>query len=159
MSKQTITRDTWSRFGLPAPATEVRVCDDRLFRVDFVWYCQCAKGCDDRQRVALAVEVHGGTWMSGRHSRGTAQAADMVKGQRCALRGWHRMEFTPQQVTSGYGPAVVAAWLRGDANPVLPPDPEDRRKGRKAPRVCAGENNAGKAARTRDSVVRGRTAG
>ncbi len=134
-AKQTITRDTWARFGLPAPHAEVRVCDDRLFRVDFLWY-------SDQRQTALAVEVHGGIWMrsggnSGRagHSGGAVQATDFVKGHRCTLRGWHRMEFTPRQVTSGYAPAVVAAWLRGDENPVLPPDPEDRRKSAKKVRA------------------------
>ena len=122
-AKQSITRDTWTRFGLPAPATEVRVCLDRLWRVDFAWH-------SPEHGRTLAVEVHGGTWVGGGHSRGARQVTDFVKGQRVALNGWHRMEFTPRQVTSGYAPAVVGAFLRGQTAATLPPDPEDRRKGR-----------------------------
>ncbi len=129
-AKQTITAETWTRFGLPRPEVEVRVCEDRMWRVDFLWECGCAIGCVDRPPVRLSVEVHGGTWVGGGHSRGVRQASDFAKGHRCTLNGWHRMEFTPRQVTSGYAPAVVKAWLMGDRAPELPPDPDDRRKGR-----------------------------
>lgn len=133
-AKQSIAADTWTRFGLPLPVTEVRVCKDRLWRVDFVWRTWNGLTCR-----TLAVEVHGGTWSGGRHSRGAAQASDFVKGQRCALNGWHRMEFTTRQVTSGYAAAVVRAWIEGDSAPKLPPDPEDRRRGRKAGALTCGQ--------------------
>ena len=114
-----VTRDTWARFGLPAPNAEVRVCKDRLWRVDFFWPPE-----------KLAVEIHGGMWCAGAHAR---SPKDFAKGHRVTLNRWWRMEFTVDQVTSGYAPEVVRAFLAGanycGRKPVLPADPEDRRKG------------------------------
>jgi hypothetical protein len=144
-----VSRETWIRFGLPAPETEVRVCFDRLWRVDFVWH-NPGEGLSCWN--TLAVEVHGGMWRGMAHS---SSPKDFSKGHRVALNGWHRMEFTPAQVLSGYGPSVVAAFLAGNSEPMLPLDPEDRRKGslraakqaRVAIKACAAAKNPRKAAK------------
>jgi very-short-patch-repair endonuclease len=53
----------------------------------------------------IAIEIDGGVWTGGRHSRGAGQVADMEKANAAQLLGWRLFRFTPQQVKSG-------AWLQ-----------------------------------------------
>lgn len=46
----------------------------------------------------LAVEVEGGTWIGGGHSRGSGFAADMFKYNNAAILGWRLLRFTPKEV-------------------------------------------------------------
>lgn len=122
-----VTRDTWVLFGLPMPAVEVRVCSDRKWRIDFVFFA-----ADGR---TLAVEINGGTWArKDSHASPLNLVRDMSKGHRVMLAGMLRAEFTPAQVHSGYAAAIVHAFLDGRRNPDLPPDPEHRQ--RKSPRAA-----------------------
>ena len=65
---------------------EVRVCENRRWRLDFL------------VAGSIAVEVNGGTWSGGRHSRGAGQASDYQKLNRCVLRGWKTLQYTTEQV-------------------------------------------------------------
>ena len=49
----------------------------------------------------LALEIDGGVWTGGRHSRGAGQIADMAKGNEACALGWSVLHFTPQQLKSG----------------------------------------------------------
>lgn len=68
---------------------EVRVCDDRRWRLDFL------------VAGSIAVEVNGGTWSGGRHSRGAGQESDYQKLNRCVLQGWKTLQYTTEQVVKG----------------------------------------------------------
>jgi len=46
----------------------------------------------------LATEIDGGTWTSGRHSRGKGIANDCEKYNAAAVAGWRVLRFTPQMV-------------------------------------------------------------
>ena len=48
----------------------------------------------------IAVEVEGGVWIRGRHTRGQGYIADMEKYNEAALLGWRVIRATPQQVRS-----------------------------------------------------------
>ena len=63
---------------------------DRDFRFDFAWP-------DDK----LAVEVDGGTFSGGRHTRGAGYAADAEKLNEAVLRGWKVLRVTSKQVEDG----------------------------------------------------------
>jgi very-short-patch-repair endonuclease len=75
---------------LPTPERNVRLIEGRLFTWDFVWRAQ---------RVCL--EVQGGTWSQGAHSRGAGQARDAKKQALATLAGWRCLAVTTDQIRSG----------------------------------------------------------
>lgn len=84
---------------LPEPVREYRFAPDRRWRFDFAWPAP----------IMLAVEVEGGVWSGGRHTRGAGYTADMEKYNRASVLGWRVLRFTTEQVKRG---EAVAA-LRG----------------------------------------------
>ena len=70
--------------NLPDPVAEYRFTPPRKFRFDFAW-----------PAVHVALEVDGGTWVRGRHSRGEA---DHEKMNLAASKGWKVFRTTPQKV-------------------------------------------------------------
>ena len=70
--------------GLPAPVREHRFHPVRKFRFDYAW--------PDAQ---VALEVEGGVWTGGRHTRGTGFLRDMEKYNHAAVRGWYVVRCTP----------------------------------------------------------------
>lgn len=50
----------------------------------------------------VAIEIDGGAWTRGRHTRGAGYIADMEKLNRAARLGWKVYRFTPEQVRTGY---------------------------------------------------------
>lgn len=82
--------------GLPAPATEVRFHANRRWRFDLAW--------PDRK---LAVEVEGGIWKGGRHTRGLGYERDCEKYNTAALHGWRVLRFTVGMVKDGRALDVV----------------------------------------------------
>lgn len=49
----------------------------------------------------LAVEVDGGTWAQGRHTRGKGFEADCEKGNEALILGWRVLHVTPAMVEDG----------------------------------------------------------
>ncbi len=45
----------------------------------------------------IAIEIEGGTFSNGRHSRPLGMQADMEKYNQAALSGWKVLRYTPQQ--------------------------------------------------------------
>lgn len=80
---------------LPEPVREHRFCK-RMWRFDFAWVEQ-----------KIAVEVEGGTWTNGRHSRGTGIAADMEKYNHAAILGWRVLRFNNHMVKKGVAVDMV----------------------------------------------------
>lgn len=76
--------------GLPEPVEEYRFATDRRYRFDFAW-----------PDLMLAVEVEGGTWTNGRHSRGAGFANDCKKYNYAQSRGWLVLRYPGEMVTSG----------------------------------------------------------
>jgi very-short-patch-repair endonuclease len=79
-------------YGLPAwsVAREFQFLEGRRFRFDFAW-----------PGHKIAVEVEGGTFVSGRHNRGLGMAKDMEKYNLAAIDGWAVLRVTPHQIRSG----------------------------------------------------------
>lgn len=87
--------------GLPMPETEHRfAAPDRQWRFDFAW-------ADER----VALEVEGGVWTKGRHTRGSGFVADIEKYNAATLRGWRVFRCTPKQLLSDATIGLIAAAL------------------------------------------------
>ena len=46
----------------------------------------------------IAIEVEGGIWTKGRHTRGKGYIGDMEKYNNAVLLGWKVLRFTPEQM-------------------------------------------------------------
>jgi very-short-patch-repair endonuclease len=89
--------------GLPEPVAEFPFHPERKWRWDWCW--------PDR---LLAVEVDGGLWIRGRHSRGKGQEGDMEKRAEGTLLGWKVLVFSTDQVASGYALECIRRALNTD---------------------------------------------
>jgi len=75
---------------LPQPKREYRFHNKRRWRFDFAW-----------PEKKVAVEIEGGIWHGGRHTRGRGFQADCEKYNAASEDGWTVFRFTPKQVKSG----------------------------------------------------------
>jgi very-short-patch-repair endonuclease len=69
---------------------------DRKWAFDFAWPAR-----------RWALEVEGGTWTGGRHTRGEGFRDDCEKYAQAALKGWRVLRATSDQVTGG----IAIKWL------------------------------------------------
>jgi len=69
---------------------EFKFCEHRRWRADFLIL-----------GTKILVEVEGGTWSGGRHTRGKGYEQDCEKYSWAAANGWIVLRFTTQQVNSG----------------------------------------------------------
>lgn len=79
--------------GLPTPTPEHQFAPPRLWRLDLAWPAH-----------RLALEVEGGVWTEGRHTRGSGFLRDMEKYNRLAVLGWRILRCTPEEL---YEPATL----------------------------------------------------
>ena len=84
--------------GWPEPAYEVRVTPERRWRFDLAWPAE-----------KLAVEVNGGLFVAGRHSRGAGQLKDFEKLNAAQLAGWKVLQVSPKQISDGTLTALLRA--------------------------------------------------
>ena len=75
---------------LPVPEREYRFMPPRRFRFDFAWPDQM-----------VALETEGGTWVLGRHNRGTGYESDCIKYSEAAIRGWKVIRATGKMIKDG----------------------------------------------------------
>jgi very-short-patch-repair endonuclease len=87
--------------GLPPPVQEYRFNPGRLHRFDFAW----------PERM-LGVEVDGGTWSAGRHTRGAGFERDVEKLNAAAELGWVVLRFTTRMVEDGRALATIQNALK-----------------------------------------------
>jgi very-short-patch-repair endonuclease len=76
--------------GIPAPKHEFRFHPERKWRFDFAW---------PRKRIAL--EIDGGVWTGGRHTRGLGFSADLEKLNSATELGWRVYRYTPAMISAG----------------------------------------------------------
>lgn len=91
--------------GLPRPIAEYRFAKHSMGRkwaADYGW---------PDQRVLL--EVEGGFFVGGRHSRGAGALKDMEKYNAAALLGYRLLRVTPRQIDNGEALTLVDSILRG----------------------------------------------
>lgn len=89
--------------GLMEPELEVRFHSTRKWRLDIAW-----------PERFVAVEVHGGTWSNGRHTRGDGFQKDRAKMNEAMLRGWKVLEVTGDQIKEGQ----ALKWIEQALSPV-----------------------------------------
>jgi len=91
--------------GLPHPVREYRFNPDhkwaRCRRIDFFF-----------PGHNLAVEIEGGAYSQGRHTRGCGFIADMEKYNEFVMQGFSLLRFTPDQVKSGYALQEIERWFK-----------------------------------------------
>ena len=76
--------------GMPIPEREYRIHPVRKWRFDFAW--------PDNH---LAVEVDGGAYSQGRHTRGRGFENDCTKINTATLLGWRVLRYTPGMIDRG----------------------------------------------------------
>jgi very-short-patch-repair endonuclease len=81
---------------IPEPMREYRFDPKRRWRADFAW-----------PELMLLVEVEGGHWVGGRHSRGSGFDKDAEKYNEAALAGWTVIRVTSTHIKSG----EALAWI------------------------------------------------
>jgi len=79
---------------------EYRFHPVRKWRIDFAW--------PDHK---LAVEVEGGLYSGGRHTRGAGFEADCIKYNTLAEDGWTLFRYSPRMVRTGEALAQIERWL------------------------------------------------
>jgi very-short-patch-repair endonuclease len=65
--------------------------------------------------IKLAIELHGGTWSGGRHTRGAGFQRDREKMNAAQVLGWSVLEFTTDDVLQGRAEKTIKAWLEARA--------------------------------------------
>jgi len=69
-------------YGIPEPLREYKFHETRKWRFDFCW-----------PDIKVAVELEGGVFSGGRHTRGMGFVADCEKYNQAALLGWRVFRF------------------------------------------------------------------
>lgn len=87
--------------GLPAPEREYRFCPARKWQSDFAW-----------PDLKVMVEVEGGTYIRGRHTRPEGYRRDCEKYNVAAILGWKVLRFTSEMVNSGEAIEVIEQVLK-----------------------------------------------
>jgi hypothetical protein len=81
----------WCRqHGYPEPTPEHRFHPTRKWKFDLAW-----------PSLMLALEIEGGVWVQGRHTRGKGYAADCEKYSEAAIAGWAVIRVTWGQISNG----------------------------------------------------------
>lgn len=88
--------------GLPEPVPEYRFHPQRKWRMDYAWPMH-----------RIAVEIDGGLWINGGHSRGVGRLRDMEKDRAATLLGWRTLRYAPDQL--GQAIADLRIMFAGDA--------------------------------------------
>ena len=82
---------------------EVRFHPERKWRSDFM----VGQNFAWPVRGRYLIEVDGGSWVEGRHTRGKGFEADLEKLNAAALLGYRVLRFTPAMVEDGRAFAVI----------------------------------------------------
>ena len=86
--------------NIELPRREFRFHPTRRWRADFAWV-------DEK----LLVEIEGGNWSHGRHTRGAGFEEDCIKYNAAALLGYTVLRFTGNLVENGYAVECVKIFL------------------------------------------------
>lgn len=90
--------------ALPEPVAEFVFAKPRKWRFDFAW---------PKVEPKLALEVEGGVFIAGRHSRGAGMVKDMEKYNTAVLAGWRILRVTPKQIADGSALTLIEQAMKG----------------------------------------------
>lgn len=93
--------------GLPAPIREYPFCPGRRYRADFSY----------PEHGKVLIEVEGGIWTNGRHSRGAGLTADAEKYNAASCLGWRLIRVTGEMIRDGRALAWVERALESAKSP------------------------------------------
>lgn len=82
---------------------EYRFHPKRKWRFDFAF-----AGSDFVMIRNFGIEIEGGIWIAGRHTRGKGFEADIRKYNEAAKLGWTVIRFTPNMIERGESKAFLA---------------------------------------------------
>jgi len=91
----------WKANGIAVPAPEHRFHPTRKWRFDYAW--------PDKM---VALELEGGLWARGRHTRGGGYIADMAKYNAATEAGWRVLRYAPNAVDYEQVKRVLSASSR-----------------------------------------------
>jgi len=83
--------------GLPVPRTSYRFHPARRWEADFAY-----------PDLWLLIEIEGGEWASGRHTRGSGFIADCEKYAEAQIAGWRVLRIPGTWVHNGKGVQYLA---------------------------------------------------
>lgn len=86
--------------GIPVPDTEVQFHPGRRWRFDYAW-----------PESMVALEVEGGVWSGGRHTRGKGFLGDIEKYNAAASLGWRVFRVVPDALLTDATLAMVRSPL------------------------------------------------
>jgi hypothetical protein len=79
-----IFKELLRSLDIPLPETEHKFHPTRKWRFDYAW-----------PRYKIALEVEGGVWTGGRHTRPKGFLGDVEKYNHAAAMGWRILRTTP----------------------------------------------------------------
>lgn len=88
--------------ALPAPVAEWRFHKTRRWRFDWAWPLHLC-----------ALEINGGLFIRGRHSRGASQVKDYEKWSTAAAMGWRVLHCQPSDLGKAPIMALLEQALKG----------------------------------------------
>ena len=97
--------------GITGWRREYRFHPTRRWRFDFAWRVE-----------GVAVEIEGGTYVHGRHTRGEGFARDCEKYNAAAILGWKVLRFTEKEVNDWSAIETLQQALKGGWQPVAHSD-------------------------------------
>lgn len=100
--------------GAPRPEREHRFHPHRRWRFDLAWVLEGGRG--------IALEVDGGAFTGGRHTRGAGFREDLAKRRAATLLGWRVLHYLPEELAT-IAPGEVLALLHQEG---IAPSPADR---------------------------------
>lgn len=92
------------RAGLPLPVHQLRFCPTRRWKADMAY-----------PSAMLLIEVDGGAYVQGRHTRGKGFEDDCTKLSTAAALGWRVIRVTKKHIESGEAVALIAQALESAA--------------------------------------------
>lgn len=91
----------WKALNGPILEREFKFHNERKWRFDFA-----------HLETRVAIEIEGGTWSGGRHTRGSGYSKDCEKYNSAALLGWKVFRLTSDMVTTKNANAILQTIIR-----------------------------------------------
>ncbi len=88
------------RKGYPVPLAELNFHAGRKWAFDLCWPITLMD-------PPTALEIEGGVWTNGRHTRGKGFLGDMEKYNEAVFDCWRLFRTTPEQIESGQAFALI----------------------------------------------------
>lgn len=90
--------DFWASEGVPRPVVEFLFHPTRNWRFDFAWPRIQFEGRFGRESGGVYLEVQGGIFVQGRHTRGAALLKEWEKLNEATILGWRPLFCQPKEL-------------------------------------------------------------